>query len=85
MKLCEFIALHEDEQLDLLYLQGSFIGKRRLGSLYVLLYQLDEFYIKIYYIEYRKTIHHIFCFNTTTFLDPYINQIEISDLVSFQN
>jgi hypothetical protein len=81
MKLCEFSLLHEGEKAALLYEQGVYIGKRKRGSITVLLYQFESFYAEIYYRKYRRIIDRIRCFADTAKLDPYLTEIDVEHLV----
>ena len=82
MTLIEFRLLSESDQQEAIYKHGTYIGKRKHGRFPVLLYQLDSFYIEIYYICYRKTIDHMYSFSSTALIDPYLPQINIEILVS---
>lgn len=81
MTLCEFSPLPEKEKTTLLYEQGVYVGKRKLGSLTILLYQLDGFYAEVYYRQYRRVIDRIRCFADTARLDPYLAEINVEHLV----
>ncbi len=81
MTLYEFRMLTDEEQVDLLYNEGTYIGKRKVGEECVILYQLDSFYIELYYKKYRRHILRIYCFQSTVPLDPYLSQIDVEDLV----
>ena len=77
MTLVEFKQLTEHEQIELLYQDGTYIGKQKRGHKTVLLYQLDGFYIEIYYWTHRRHIDHFHYFSSTKHLDPYLEQIKI--------
>ncbi len=81
MNLFDFKLLPENEQIDLLYKEGIYIGKRKVNNQDAVLYQFEAFYAEIYYREYRKYISRIFCFSSTTLLDPYLEQIVVVNLV----
>jgi len=82
MKLSEFKQLPQKAQIDVLYNQGTYVGKRRAGSMIIVLYQVEDFYVEIYYREYRRHISRINCFLSTCFLDPYLDQMNVELLVS---
>lgn len=81
MTLFEFRVLSDEEQIDLLYKDGVYIGKRKEDHLSVVLYQLDGFYVEVYYYKYRRLICTINGFSSTIPLDPYLEQINVQDLV----
>jgi hypothetical protein len=77
MTRLEFRSLSETDQLDLLYERGVFIGKRKNGVASVLLYQLEGFYVEVYYKKHRRFANKILTFTNTAVLDPYLDQIEV--------
>jgi len=76
MDVKEFQSLPEDEQVWILYEQGVYIGKK-YGKYISLLYQLEGFYVEIFYRSYRKHIYRMVYSDSTTILDPYLEQISI--------
>lgn len=59
-----------------------YIGKRKIESITVLLYQLESFYAEVYYRSYRRHIYKIRSSASTKILDPYLEQIDVEYLVS---
>lgn len=81
MRLNEFQQLPESQQVTLLYQQGVYIGKRKIGSTVMILYQLEGFYAEVVYRTYRRQIRWIDCFSETTRLDPYLAGMDVEHLV----
>jgi hypothetical protein len=81
MTLVDFIILPIEQQIDLLYNHGVYVGKIKLNDITVLLYQMDAFYIQISYSRYRVSIDTIQCFETTEVLEPYLEQIQFEYFV----
>lgn len=81
MTLFEFRVMSNEEQIDLLYQAAVYIGKRKEGRLSVVLYQLDGFYVEVYYYKYRRLVCKVKGFTSTIPLDPYLEQINVEDLV----
>lgn len=81
MTMFEFGLLPDNEKIDILYNQGVYIGKRRVEKLSVLLYQLETFYVEVYYKKHRRHVTRVYCFSSTTLLDPYLEQIDVEHLV----
>jgi hypothetical protein len=81
MRMSEFHLLSYNEKIDLLYQHGVYIGKRKKQHLVKVLYQLDGFYVEIYYKKYRQFINHIRCFTGTERLNPYLFQIDVGDIM----
>ena len=81
MRLLEFKLLDAKDQVSILYKQGVYIGKRKDGHLTILLYQVDSFYVEVMYRMYRRYIARIRCSESTSLLDPYLEQIDVEHLV----
>lgn len=81
MTLFEFRVLTDDEQVDHLYRDGVYIGKRKDKGVSVVLYQLGGFYVEVYYHQYRRHVCRINGFSSTGPLDPYLQEINVEDLV----
>lgn len=81
MTLKEFAQLAQNEKIDLLHRQGTYIGKRKLATATVLLFQLDGFYAEVFYREYRRVIQCIRLFADTDKLEPYLPQVYVEQLV----
>jgi hypothetical protein len=82
MTLFEFQLLPQAEQLDLLYVEGTYIGKRREGTQVRILYQLEGFYVEVQYRQYRRIAEKLNCFRSTALLDPYLDLIDVENLVN---
>lgn len=80
MEWCEFQSMQDSEKIAQLYRNGVYIGKRRCSSEVVLLYQLDSFYVEVYYSKYRSVIDRLQTFRSTVHLDPYLDQIPIEPI-----
>jgi hypothetical protein len=76
----EFDLLPYNKKIELLYQQGVYIGKHK-GSISRVLYQVDSFYVEIYYKKYRRIIDHLQCFTGTDRLNPYLWQINVEDII----
>jgi hypothetical protein len=82
MTLFDFQLLPEGEKLGVLYEEGVYIGKRKAGKLAALMFQLDSFYVEVFYRHYRRHVERIRCSACTAFLEPYLEQIDVMHLVS---
>jgi len=81
MTLQDFQLLPEARQIDELYQSAVYLGKRKQASSIILLYQLESFYVEVYYRKYRSHVRHLHCFESTELLDPYLEQIDVENLV----
>jgi hypothetical protein len=82
MKMFDFSLLAMEEQLDLLYKEGVFIGKLRKNNVFTVLYQYQSFYVEITYRKYRYAVQDIRCFESTEHLDPYLVKMDIEFLIN---
>jgi len=82
MTLFEFKLLSDEAQLELLYKEGVYIGKRKEHGKTILLYQLESFYVELFYKKYRYFVSDIMCTDSTTCLEPYLEQINVELPVS---
>jgi hypothetical protein len=77
MTLLEFQLLSQNKQVTILYRHGVYIGKKKNSDQTRLLYQLESFYVEVTYTSYRRYIHKICITDSTTILDPYLEQINV--------
>jgi hypothetical protein len=78
----DFSLLDMEDQLDLLYKEGVFVGKIRKNNVFKVLYQYNSFYVEISYRKYRYSIQDMRCFESTEHLDPYLTKIDIEFLIN---
>ncbi len=81
MNFYKFRMLDKNEQIDLLYKDGIYIGKLKEASSTIVLYQLDSFYVKIFYKKYRYYVTRLYCFTSTALLEPFLDQVNVNDMV----
>lgn len=82
MKQIDFELLNKEEQIEVMYQKAVYLGKRRSGKTTILLYQLESFYIEIYYLKYRQIIRKIHCFDSTDYLGPYLEKVDVRELIN---
>ena len=81
MTQIDFALLEEDKQIALLQREGVYIGKRKAGGQIILLYQLESFYVEIFYRKHRCFIDRLTFHSSTSCLEPYLSQIQLMPLV----
>jgi hypothetical protein len=81
MTAYEFRLQSESDQIDLLYKEGTYIGKRKEGKASIVLYQLDAFYVEVFYHKYRRLVSRLHIFQSTQGLGPYLDAINLENLV----
>lgn len=80
MTIADFTTLALPEQLEFLYTEGVYLSKRKTAGEIIILYQLNQLYIEIFYKKYRQIVYFIRCSNSTDILYPYLENIPIDDL-----
>jgi hypothetical protein len=80
LSLTEFSNLPQELQFDVLHKHGVYVGKRKLDTQTVVLFQLHGFYVEVHYLQYRKVIDYLISTDNIDILQPYLDQINIRDL-----
>ena len=83
MHFFDFVLLTEDEQLEMLWYNGEQIGRRKDREFLVLLYQVEGFYVEVYYNTKYKEIEKYLSFECTDKLEPYISHIDLSPVYKY--
>lgn len=83
--LVQFKELSLESQLDLLHVHGVYVGKRSVNGQVVLLFQLNHYYVEVYYHQYRKNVDRLVTSDQTDILQPYMDQINVKDISGEEN
>jgi hypothetical protein len=59
---------------------GVMLGERKEDDYWIVLYQLDSFYVEVYYRLQDDEIVKFRSFHSVKFLEPYLNTINIGDV-----
>ena len=79
MHFNEFLQLNETEQVELLWYNGEQIGRRKEDDYLILLYQVEGFYVEVFYHRKQRVIKHYMSFDCgDARLEPYLDKIDIS-------
>ena len=78
--LAKYTELTQEQQFVLLHRDGVYVGKRKIGKETVVLFQLNGFYVEVYYKHYRKHVERTIATDNPDILQPYIDQIDVRDL-----
>jgi hypothetical protein len=81
MKILEFNKMDAINKFDVLCRCGELLGERLFRGAKVLLYQIDAFYVEVYYVTSLNKILKMRSFSSTNLLKPYLKEIDISCLV----
>ena len=80
MRSKDFQILDQFDQLQVIEDKAVFLDHRQAGDYSVGLFQVEGFYVEVFFHVIKLTYNRIRVFDDTCFLDPYIEQIDISDL-----
>ena len=83
MHFFDFVLLNEDEQLEMLWYNGEQIGRRKDREFLILLYQVEGFYVEVFYNTKYKEIEKYLSFECTDKLEPYINHIDLAPVYRY--
>jgi hypothetical protein len=81
MTLYEYKLLDEMEQAEVLWDQGVLLGDRTDEEHKVLLYQIDGFYVEVFYSPKSNAIKRIRSFRSVDQLRSYLARIDIAALL----
>jgi hypothetical protein len=82
MTLNHFKALSQVTQGELTIEEGVFLADRHTEDFTIILYGIANFYVELYYHNDTNEVGWVKCFNSTAELDPYLLDIDLSNLVS---
>lgn len=80
MKLSDFILLNEEEKKRAVLHEGVLISKRAAPSSFIFLFQVRNFYVEACFNADSKDIEEFRMFSQTSFLQPYLDKINLDDL-----
>ncbi|HEV7622148.1 MAG TPA: hypothetical protein VGO09_10455 [Flavisolibacter sp.] len=81
MRQKEFNMLNDDAKSNALWINASLVDIIRKEDLTILLYQLSDFYVEVYYNYLKNQIEKFISFNSTDQLEPYLDKISLAGLV----
>ena len=81
MTLYEFNALNEDGQAEMLWERGVYLMVRQERGYKFALYQLDAFYVEVWYHVDGNEIMRLRSFSSIGPLEPYLAEIELPEIL----
>jgi hypothetical protein len=82
MTLAAFKSLDHNGQVSATQ-RAVCIAGRDLPRFKVLLYQLDDFYVEVFYHSRYNCIHSLHAFDDTELLEPYLEKIPLQNIFSY--
>jgi hypothetical protein len=80
MTLEQFQSLPKDIQRNVVKHCGVFLFGRTGVGVNVMLYQVEGFYVELYFDEKMSEAMHVRSFDDTKHLDPYLRRVDVSEL-----
>ena len=80
MSIGEFRTLDEMEKKEAIW-EGTHIGTRYDEHHSILLFQIDSFYVEVFYHRQLQVIRRYIPFTSIKHLAPYVRQIDISPIL----
>ena len=77
----EFAGWPLYKKLNKIRTDGVSVGKRCSSEKFILLYQLDSFYVEIYYSNYRMVVDEIVISKDIYILEPYLDQVQLGRML----
>ncbi|MBC7827931.1 MAG: hypothetical protein H7122_09305 [Chitinophagaceae bacterium] len=84
MNMYQFNCLDEVRQIELLWSAGVLVGSRQEGHYKILLYQIEGFYVEVFYQYFQGKMVKTKSFSDTNQLEPYLDSINIGSLLSHE-
>ncbi len=80
MTLHQFKSLPDFEQAEAVW-QGTLLSCRENGFYRIVLYQVDSFYVEVFYHKTANVILGFRPFSGTKLLEPYLGKINIREIL----
>ena len=77
----QFDTLSKEHQQDLLLKKGIFLAEREDGPFRIMLYQLDGFYVEVYFFNLYNKVAFFQTFEDTEALQPYLEQVDVKPVL----
>lgn len=77
MKFCDFKLMDLPAQAYIVYQKGVYLSERLEDDLLVALYQVNDFYVEVYYRFASSEIVKFISFHSDVMLAPYLNKIQL--------
>lgn len=80
MELKDFKYHCKEKKVELLFSNGVYLASRKLGKDTLFLFQVNNFYVEVYFYEDCEGPGYMKAFTDSSFLDPYLDKIDINFL-----
>ena len=80
MTFSKFCAATQYVQKTVLLFHGVYLMERKIDDLLAVLYQVDGFYVEVYFRDNSTGIYQIKSYADVNCIDPYLRMVDISEL-----
>lgn len=80
--MMHFNTLSKQDQQNLLLKQGTFLAERTDGPFRIMLYQLDNLYVEVYFFNLYNKVAFLETFSDTDALEPYLQQMDLNHMLN---
>lgn len=80
MTLYQFNLFNETQQAEILWDKGVHLSERKDHIFTYVLYQIDGFYVEVWYHREFNAIQRFRSFSSLNQLDPYLKQVRIENI-----
>jgi len=81
MIIQQFDTLSKENQQQVLLKEGIFLAEREDGPFRIMLYQLNGFYVEVYFFKLYNKVAFFQTFEDTEVLQPYLDQVDVSNVL----
>jgi hypothetical protein len=85
MNARDFKILDQFDQFQVIEDKAVFLDYRQDGDYSIGLFQVEGFYVEVFFHVIKLIYKRMRVFDDTRFLDPYINQIDLTELCDCRN
>ena len=85
MTLHQFTRLTQDEQATATWQNGTFLAIAAMDHIKILLYQLNSFYVEVFYDTSTAKVCMIKSFTDVEELEPYLHKVDITEVEAILN
>lgn len=82
MIIQHFNTLSKQDQQNNLLREGIFLAEREDGPFRIMLYQLDSFYVEVYFFNLYNKVAFLQSFTDTDALEPYLEQLNVTGMLN---
>jgi hypothetical protein len=81
MTLTQFNKLKIEEQQKAVLINGVFLGERKDPPLRMMLYDMESFYVEVFFLSRYNKVAWFNGFQSTKKLEPYLQKIDVSSIL----